>query len=382
MTSINFSSYYPLSTYAILAQTSITSGGTAGTLINASATSLDPPFYGVYPGTSITGTFTGVGVTGSTASSTLAITQLGTTSDTTSATLIGAIKSLTNIIPFTTIPVGGFSSINAGQAVAYKYTGAGALVLNTAVTFKGPGQIAIYTDPAAVIPKNIIFDTGFVATRTSINREDIFWYTPVTIEDSGVNLRMPGIYIAGTGITLTTSTTLGGNLYSLANVILIDNTITPLTLCFLKGTKILTENGYVNVEDLKVGDTVVSYGSIIDNSDVQFSKMIQSKPITWISKFFAEGDASDLPVCFKAGSLGENLPLNDLFVSPGHRMILDEKMVVAGSIVNGETIVQEDTNETIEYYHFELDCHSVIMAEGVLTETFLDFSESKRTFQK
>ena len=69
-----------------------------------------------------------------------------------------------------------------------------------------------------------------------------------------------------------------------------------------------------------------------------------------------------------------------MFVSPGHRVIVDGKMLLASEAVNGETIVQEDTFDTIEYYHFELDQHSVVMAEGLLAETFLELFDTKSSF--
>ena len=56
-------------------------------------------------------------------------------------------------------------------------------------------------------------------------------------------------------------------------------------------------------------------------------------------------------------------------------------MCVARDLINGYSIVQEDTNETIEYFHFELDKHIVINAEDVLTETFLEIDNSKKNFQ-
>jgi len=97
------------------------------------------------------------------------------------------------------------------------------------------------------------------------------------------------------------------------------------------------------------------------------------KPIKWIGGFYAgRRDASDLPICFKAGSIGDNIPINDLYVSPGHRVIIDGKMVIARDAVNSDSIVQSDEVDTIQYFHFELDSHSAIDAEGALAETLFD----------
>lgn len=373
MTSINFASYPSLNTYVIVAGTEITtappttiSGGTA--------------FYGVSPAaeSSITGIYTG-GIRKTTAETGPAQTELGTTSDSTTSTLMGAIKSLVanrpkfdNLIPTT------FTSDVDGAAAVYQYIGLSDLNFNAPTTFSGPGQIVIRTNPTI----NINFTPGFSMTLSNISASNIYFYSSTQINDTAGTLSLYGIFTAGTLISLKQSTIVTGNLYSNAAVTLIGNTINPETICYLKGTKILTENGYTNVEDLKVGDNIVTKGSIVNNEEVVFSES-EFKPIKWISNFYAgRRDASDLPVCFKAGSLNENLPENDLYVSPGHRVIIDGKMVIACDAVNGDSIVQSDEVGTIEYFHFELDCHSVIVAEGVLSETFLELNDSKRFFQK
>jgi hypothetical protein len=48
-------------------------------------------------------------------------------------------------------------------------------------------------------------------------------------------------------------------------------------------------------------------------------------------------------------------------------------LIQAGAMVNGMSIVRElDAAESFIYYHVELDKHSLILAEGVPTETFVD----------
>ena len=45
------------------------------------------------------------------------------------------------------------------------------------------------------------------------------------------------------------------------------------TYCFVAGTKVLTENGYKNIEDIKVGDMVYSYN--FDNNELELKKVIK-----------------------------------------------------------------------------------------------------------
>jgi hypothetical protein len=79
-----------------------------------------------------------------------------------------------------------------------------------------------------------------------------------------------------------------------------------------------------------------------------------------------------MPVLIRAGALGRRLPRRDLMVSPLHAMYLDSVLVPAIELVNGRSIIQLETIEKVEYVHLELDTHDVILAEGALSETFVD----------
>jgi hypothetical protein len=52
-------------------------------------------------------------------------------------------------------------------------------------------------------------------------------------------------------------------------------------------------------------------------------------------------------------------------------MRIGDELVTALELVNGATIVQESPAE-VEYWHIELDRHSVILAEGAQAETYVD----------
>jgi hypothetical protein len=79
-----------------------------------------------------------------------------------------------------------------------------------------------------------------------------------------------------------------------------------------------------------------------------------------------------MPVCIHAGALGRNLPARDLYVSPGHSMLIENTLVLAASLVNGLTITQDWAPETIDYFQIELDAHDCVIAEGTWGETFAD----------
>jgi hypothetical protein len=89
------------------------------------------------------------------------------------------------------------------------------------------------------------------------------------------------------------------------------------------------------------------------------------------------GRADILPICFKAGALGDNLPRRDLWISPHHAMHFETAdsegvLIEAKDLINGVSIVQADNVDKVEYFHIELDSHDVIVAEGAPSESFID----------
>jgi hypothetical protein len=137
-----------------------------------------------------------------------------------------------------------------------------------------------------------------------------------------------------------------------------------LTVCFLAGTRIAAPGGEVAVEDVAVGDLVLTADG-------------RTTAVRWIgvqtvASFFADPLRS-FPICIAAGALGDGLPVRDLLVSPDHALFLDGVLVQAGALVNGTTITRvEAMPERFTYFHIELEDHALILAEGVPAETFVD----------
>ena len=134
--------------------------------------------------------------------------------------------------------------------------------------------------------------------------------------------------------------------------------------CFYQGTLILTERGEVPVEDLMVGDRVVTISGMI-------------APIAWIGLRKVATRFSDpvraWPVCITARALAENMPSRDLRLSPDHAICLDGVLIQAGALVNGTSIMRESIlPEIFTYYHVELDDHELVLANNVPSETFID----------
>jgi hypothetical protein len=135
-------------------------------------------------------------------------------------------------------------------------------------------------------------------------------------------------------------------------------------VCFAAGTGIRTPSGDVAVETLKAGDLV----TLLDGRAV---------PVTWLGIQTISTRFTDplrvLPIRIKAGALGEGLPKRDLLTSPDHAILIDRLLVHAGALVNGVSIIREtEVPEVFTYYHIEVADHSLIFAEDVPAETFVD----------
>lgn len=87
------------------------------------------------------------------------------------------------------------------------------------------------------------------------------------------------------------------------------------------------------------------------------------------------------PICIKAHTFGKNLPFENLYVSPAHSLLLGGKMVRADELLNGTTIVQDNLCDQVTYYHLELDEHSSIVANGILSESYLDAKNRRDVFE-
>ncbi|WP_455977760.1 Hint domain-containing protein [Methylorubrum populi] len=144
---------------------------------------------------------------------------------------------------------------------------------------------------------------------------------------------------------------------------------TPI-VCFVTGTKIRTKRGEVAVEDLRVGDFAVTASGAL-------------RPITWIGHREITAEAGSLPfhqqpVHVRAGAFGHGLPARDLFLSPGHPVLVGADadneggvLVPVMCLINGTSITREP-RATVTYWHVELDAHDILLAEGLPAESYID----------
>ena len=143
--------------------------------------------------------------------------------------------------------------------------------------------------------------------------------------------------------------------------------------CFTPETLIATPFGDIPIEYLQAGDLVFT----ADNG---------AQPIRWIggtsisgARLFASPDLRPIKICKCA--LGSNLPSDDIWVSPQHRMHMKsdiannifserEVLVTAHSLINGTTIYADPDILSVDYIHILLEKHELVFANGALSESF------------
>lgn len=148
--------------------------------------------------------------------------------------------------------------------------------------------------------------------------------------------------------------------------------------CFLSGTFISTPSGHTTVENLSVGDEITAY---IDGTEI-------SRHVTWTGQTRCNVrphlplDQAGYPVRILKDAISEGVPFKDLLVTAEHCLFFDGKFVPARMLVNGRSIFYDKSITSYDYYHIETEDHSVIMADGMLTESYLDTGNRRSFTQK
>ncbi|AFK62105.1 hypothetical protein TKWG_08755 [Advenella kashmirensis WT001] len=136
--------------------------------------------------------------------------------------------------------------------------------------------------------------------------------------------------------------------------------------CYLKGSRIATPDGEVQVETLKAGDKVLTAAG-----GVATVKWLGHRTL-YKNRIPAKDAVRAFPILFKKDSIANNVPHRDLTLSPGHHVSFDGTLVPAMMLVNGQTIIQQFNTKVFEYFHVELEQFDIILTEGVPAESYVD----------
>lgn len=140
--------------------------------------------------------------------------------------------------------------------------------------------------------------------------------------------------------------------------------------CFLPGSMIRTPEGEVAVEDLRVGDEVMTF-DWKTNTEI-------SQPVIWAGHAHVTvrsnlpDDEAGWPVRILKDAISEGVPYKDMLVTSEHCLFFGNKFVPVRMLVNGVSIFYDKSIPSYTYYHIETEQHSVITADGVQTGSYLD----------
>ncbi|MEM7319651.1 MAG: Hint domain-containing protein, partial [Pseudomonadota bacterium] len=135
--------------------------------------------------------------------------------------------------------------------------------------------------------------------------------------------------------------------------------------CFTPGTLIATSRGSRPVEDLRIGDLVVTR----DNG---------LQPLRWIGQKTVAATGDLAPIQLDASLLQD--ASDSLTVSPQHRLLWtgsraqmlfgEGEVLIAAQHLLGHPAVRRRIGGTVTYMHLMLDQHDVIYANDAATESF------------
>jgi len=135
--------------------------------------------------------------------------------------------------------------------------------------------------------------------------------------------------------------------------------------CFVAGTRISTEHGNVAVETLEIGERVHVAGP-----------SAATLPIVWLGHRRIDctrhPDPTKIwPVRIARNACGAGRPHRDLWLSPDHALHIRDVLIPVKYLINGTSIAQVPC-DAVTYYHVELIRHSVLLAEGMPSESYLN----------
>lgn len=143
--------------------------------------------------------------------------------------------------------------------------------------------------------------------------------------------------------------------------------------CFTPGTLIATPNGDRPVEEIEVGDLVLTLDA-------------GPQPVVWAGQRTLQGTGALAPILIAEGTFGNRRPL---LVSPQHRILIagwrtelhlgtPEVLVAALHLVDDRS-VRRMPCDSVTYVHVMLPAHHIIFAEGAPTESLDPSGDLART---
>jgi hypothetical protein len=262
--------------------------------------------------------------------------------------------------PANTLEIGGAASNNVSFT-----DNSGALVLDQPQSFTGTIIPQFYA--GTVAPPS----GGDTVVLSGISLSAITGYSysgdsnsgTLTLQRAGGDLMLD---FAGDYVTSSFTLTAGTQQFSTSPPsVLITETSVP---CLAAGTRVMTAQGEVRVEDLIVGDTLETVSG-------------ETLPIIWIGRRKVSCrqhpcPQSVRPVRVARDAFAPNRPSRPLMLSPDHAVFVSGVLIPVRYLINDITITHAAVDE-VTYYHVELPRHHVLLAEGLPVESYLDTGDRR-----
>lgn len=235
-----------------------------------------------------------------------------------------------------------------------------------------------------------LFEAGDGSTVNGLDITSIYQGDTVTVLVMGVPVTITGttFYLAGgiqvftpnDGSVLSDGTFVSSTFVTSTSPMPVGDLGPP---CFTPGTMILTAQGEKPVEELQVGDLLVT----ADNGLIPILYCHERK----LSARHMSECPNHRPICINKNALGDGYPASDLTVSPQHRIMLRSKiafrmfeqsevLVPAVRLKELPGVSQNAEHSETRYIHILLAQHHIIFANGMPAETLYLGKQAREGF--
>ena len=345
------------------------------------------------------------------AATSVTVTGSGTVVNTKALAELSALKTLTVTDGATIVDNGGLASISTLSKIeinggTYEDTG-GAIKLNLlsdivigptggVLKIDAPSLVGVsLTTPISYVdssgnttstpPKNFVLDLPYITFKDFSGNK---YYVPIDVTYNGTttvvqdNTGLLTQLLSLLNLSVVTRTiTLEGNPFDLTSGQTKEYTgstsSSDAIICFLSGSMIDTPSGLVAVEDLSVGDLI----NVYENNKPHIRSVKWSGYAHCTVKPEKPDDMAGYPVRILKDAISPGVPFKDMLITAEHCLFFNGTFIPARMLVNGRSVFYDKSITSYTYYHIETESHSVIMADGMLTESYLD-TGNRRTFQQ
>ncbi|GBR51368.1 outer membrane protein [Neokomagataea thailandica NBRC 106555] len=251
-------------------------------------------------------------------------------------------------------------------------TAGGTIVLNgdaTTLTISGTSNpstvISGFTGSSSTASDVIKLANIQKANVTSVTYPDADHVTITSKDGTSITLNILGVKSLGYTLAADTS---GALLYE---------------VCFLENAQIATPTGSKAIQDIVLGDEVVTY----HDGSAKTDTVCWAGKASCVVRTDLPDDEAGYPVVISKNALADGHPYEDLRITAEHCLFFDGRFIPARMLVNGMSIYYDKNCTAYEYFHIETREHSIVNANGILTESYLDtgnrhhFTQQGNVFQ-